>query len=130
MIHELDIETLTRLIVRKINEIDNREIVLQNPTDKSVFPCTVVRTPMERQRISEETTPVYKRFSISIEEWANNQYDCMFQSNETAVKLREYNFKKVNNDISIYDEITKKYRLISNYEVNYNGLTNSFEVIR
>ena len=115
MIHELDIETLTRLIVRKINEIDNREIVLQNPTDKSVFPCTVVRTPMERQRISEETTPVYKRFSIS---------------NETAVKLREYNFKKVNNDISIYDEITKKYRLISNYEVNYNGLTNSFEVIR
>lgn len=130
MIHELDIETLTRLIVQKINQLSDREIVLQNPTDKSVFPCTVVRTPMERQRINEETTPVYTRFSVSIEEWTKSQYDCMAQSNRTAVKLREYNFKKVSNDISRYDEITKKYRLISNYEVNYNGLTNSFELIK
>lgn len=130
MIHELDIETLTRLVVRKINELGDREIVLQNPTDKSVFPCTVVRTPLERQRISEGVTPVYKRFSISIEEWCSTKYDCMFQSQATAVKLRDYNFKKVSNDIDTYDEITKKYRLISNYEVNYNGLTNSFELIK
>ena len=130
MIHELDIGTLTRLIVQKINQLGDREIVLQNPTDKSVFPCTVVRTPMERSKISEETTPVYTRFSVSIEEWTKSQYDCMAQSYQTAVKLREYNFKKVGNDISSFDEITKKYRLISNYEVNYNGLTNSFELIK
>jgi len=130
MIYELDIDTLTRLIVRKINELGDREIVQQNPTDKSVFPCTVVRTPMERPRISEETTPVYTRFSVSIEEWTKSQYDCMAQSKQTGLKLREYNFKKTSNDISIYDEITKKYRLISNYEVNYNGLTNSFELIK
>lgn len=130
MIHELDIGTLTRLIVQKINQLGNREIVLQNPTDKSVFPCTVVRTPMERPKISEETTPVYTRFSVSIEEWTKSQYDSMAQSYQTAVKLREYNFKKVGNDISSFDEITKKYRLISNYEVNYNGLTNSFELIK
>lgn len=130
MIHELDIETLTKLVVRKINEIGNREIVLQNPTDKSVFPCTVVRAPMERPRIGEGATPVYTRFSISTEEWANTQYECMTQAHQTTLKLREYNFKKVSNDIPLYDEITKKYRLISNYEVNYNGLTNSFELIK
>ena len=130
MIHELDLEKFTQLIVRKINELGNREIVLQNPTDKSIFPCTVVRTPLENQRINEEVTPVYTRYSISIEEWTKSQYDCMKQSYETAVKLREYNLKKVGNDQIIFDEITKKHRLISNYEVNYNGLTNSFERIR
>lgn len=129
MIHELDIETFTRLIVRKIQEIRN-EVVLQNPTEKSKFPCTVVRTPLENQKINEDTVPVYTRFSISIEEWASTQYECMQQSYETALKLREYNLKKTSNDQIIYDEITKKNRLINNYEVNYNGLTNSFEKIR
>lgn len=127
---ELNIEQLTRLIVRKINELNNRDVILQNPTDKSVFPCTVIRTPLENQRINEGPAPVYTRFSISIEEWCAKQYECMHQSNETAVKLREYNFKKTSNDQIFYDEITKKYRLVNNYEVNYNGLTNSFERIK
>lgn len=130
MIHELDIETFTRLIARKINELGNREVVLKDPTDKSIFPCTVVRTPQENQRVNEGVVPVYTRFQISIEEWASTKYDVMKQSYETALKLREYNLKKVGNEQTIYDEITKKNRLISNYEVNYNGLTNSFERIK
>lgn len=130
MIHELDIETFTRLVVRKIDEIGDREIVLKDPTDKSVFPCSVVRTPYENQKINEGTVPVYTKFQVSIEEWAETKYDVMHQSYETALKLREYNFKKTGNDYITYDEITKKNRLISNYEVNYNGLTNSFERIK
>lgn len=130
MIHELDIETITRLVVRKVNEIGNREVVLKDPTDKSVFPCSVVRTPYENQKINEGVVPVFTRYQISIEEWAETKYDVMHQSYETAVKLREYNFKKVGNDYITYDEITKKNRLISNYEVNYNGLTDSFERIK
>lgn len=130
MIHELNIETFTRLIARKINELGNREVVLKDPTDKSIFPCTVVRTPQENQRVNEGVVPVYTRFQISIEEWASTKYDVMKQSYETALKLREYNLKKVGNEQTIYDEITKKNRLISNYEVNYNGLTNSFERIK
>lgn len=130
MIHELDIETFTRLIARKINELGNREVVLKDPTDKSIFPCTVVRTPQENQKVNEGVVPVYTRFQISIEEWASSKYDVMKQSYETALKLREYNLKKVGNDQVIYDEITKKNRLISNYEVNYNGLTNSFERVK
>lgn len=130
MIHELDIETFVRLVARKINELNNREVVLKDPTDKSIFPCTVIRTPYENQKINEGTIPVYTRFQISIEEWAQSKYDVLRQSYETAKKLREYNFKKTGNEQIIYDEITNKNRLISNYEVNYNGLTNSFERIK
>lgn len=127
---ELSIEQFARLIIQKLETITGKNVTVQNPTDKSTFPCTVVRTPLERILLTENGIPVKKVFSISIEEWALKQYNCMSMSNDTAIKLREYNLIKNNNDNIIYDDITKKYRLVSNYEVNYNGITNSFEMIK
>lgn len=130
---ELDIETFQRLVYRKLDEIEGREIVLKDPTTESVFPCTVLRTPLESMPLrphTENCIPVRKLFQITIEEWCDKQYDCMARAQETTIKLREYNIIKTSNDISVYDDITKKYRLINNYEVYYNGLTNSFERIK
>lgn len=126
---ELSLTQFTKLIVAKLEAISTN-VTLQNPTDISTFPCTVLRTPMEKVVKTENGTPIKKVFSFSVEEWAQKQYDCMTMSNNSAIKLREYNIVKNSNDNIMYDDITKKYRLISNYEVNYNGITDSFELIK
>ena len=54
----------------------------------------------------------------------------MEMANKTDVELRKKNFVRTNTSPSLFDEITKKYRLITTYEVRYNALTNSFEFIR
>lgn len=126
----MTLEDLTKLIVSKLKEIQNVEVTLQNPTTESKFPCKVVRTPLENILMTNEGTTVKARYSITIEEWANKKYDCMSMSNTTQTKLKELNITKVSNDVDLYDNITNKYRLITNYEVNYNGIYNSLELVK
>lgn len=114
----------------KDNEKDNTEAVLQTPTTKSKFPCRVIDTPLESVRQTENAIPILKDFQVSIEHWASKQRQCMEMANKTDVELRKKNFVRTNTSPSLFDEITKKYRLITTYEVRYNALTNSFEFIR
>lgn len=127
--NEYTIEEFSNLIV-EILEKDGNEVVLQNPDNESKFPCTVVRTPIETILLREENIPVRKKISISIEEWTDKQTICMKRLTQTELKLRNYNILKTSNDISFKDAITDKYRIINTYETIYNGLTNSFELIR
>lgn len=129
---EYTIKQFSDLIVELLEELQGgkNEVILQNPDTESVFPCTVVRTPIETILLREDNTPVRKRFSVSVEEWADKQAICMTRLSQSEKKLREYNILKTSNDISLKDSITDKYRIINTYETIYNGLTNSFELIR
>lgn len=127
--YEYTVEEFSNLIV-EILEKGEAEVILQNPDTESIFPCTVVRTPIENILLREDNIPVRKRFSVSIEEWADKQAICMNRLCQTEQKLRKYNILKTSNDISFKDAITNKYRIINTYETIYNGLTNSFELIR
>lgn len=127
--NEYTIEEFSNLIV-EILEKDGTEVVLHNPDSESKFPCTVVRTPIETILLREDNIPVRKKLSISIEEWADKQTICMNRLTQTELKLRTYNILKTSNDISFKDNITGKHRIINTYETIYNGLTNSFELIR
>ena len=108
----------------------NTETVLTTPTTESVFPCRVIETPLESTNNSNNGIPVRKTFQVSIEHWDNEQRFCMEMDNKTDKKLQKRNFIRTNSSPIIFDQITKKYRFITTYEVRYNALTNSFSYIR
>ena len=124
---ELSIEDFTRCVIRLLEPLGN--ITLENPDDKETFPLAVVNNPMQSIKKTEDNVPLYIRFSINIEWWTNSKYESMRYYQETNKILRKYNFAQIGNQFSLYDEITRKHRYGGRYEVNYNGLTNSFERI-
>lgn len=106
------------------------EAVLNTPTTKSKFPCRVIDTPVESINKTENATPILKTFQVTVEHWTSKQRECMEMANKTDIELRNYNLIRTNTNPIIFDEITKKYRLITIYEVRYNSIMNSFEFIR
>lgn len=114
----------------KDNEKDNTESVLQTPTTQSKFPCRVIHIPLESITKTENAMPLRKTFQVSIEHWTSKQRECMEMANKTDLELRKKNMIRTNTSPILFDEITKKYRLITTYEVRYNAITNSFEFIR
>lgn len=121
---------MSDLVYAKLEELGD-EVVLNTPTTESKYPCRVIQTPLMNIINRENTTPVYKRFRITIENWCDKQRECMDMINKTDQKLKELNMLRVNsNGSSQFDEITKKYRLIGTYEVNYNALYDAFFCIK
>lgn len=112
------------------NEGVNTETVLTTPTTESLFPCRVIETPLESVNKSINAIPIRKTFQVSIEHWASEQRFCMEMANRTDEQLQKRNFTRTNSSPIIFDQITKKYRFITTYEVRWNGLTNSFEYVR
>ena len=108
----------------------NTEVVLTTPTTESTFPCRVIDTPLESINNTNNATPIRKTFQVSIEHWDNKQRVCMEMADRTDKQLQKRNFTRTNSSPIIFDQITKKYRYITTYEVRYNALTNSFSYIR
>lgn len=135
MIHEFSTKDMSDLLyddlsVIQDNEGVNTETVLTTPTTESIFPCRVIDTPLESINNSNNGIPIRKTFQVSIEHWDDNQRVCMEMANRTDKQLQKRNFIRTNSSPITYDQITKKYRFITTYEVRYNGLTNSFSYIR
>ncbi len=106
------------------------EVTLIQPTTDSVFPCRVLSTPLESTNLTQNAVPILKTFQVTIEHWADKQRFCMEMADNTDKALRERNFVRTSSTATLYDEITKKYRFIVNYEVRFNGIANSFKFIR
>lgn len=135
MIHEFSTKDMSDLLyddlsVIQDNEGVNTETVLTTPTTESIFPCRVIDTPLESINNSNNGIPIRKTFQVSIEHWDNEQRFCMEMANNTDKQLQIRNFTRTNSSPIIYDQITKKYKFITTYEVRYNGLTNAFSCIR
>ena len=108
----------------------NTEAVLITPTTESIFPVRVINTPLESINITNNAIPIRKTFQVTIEHWSDTQRFCMEMVDNTDKVLQKRNFIKTNTNQILFDEITKKYRLITTYEVRWNALTNSFQFIR
>jgi len=127
---DFDTSQFTKWVVAKLDTIEGLEVVLANPSGDSVFPCAVVSTPLIRVVRTENSTPVEISISIQVDFWDSTKYSVMSLSDQANIKLREYNLTRVNTTIDLFDEITKKYRYGGNYEVKYNSITNSYEIIK
>jgi len=114
----------------KDNGTDNTEVVLQTPITESTFPCRVIDTPLESVNKTENAIPIRKTFQVQIEHWTSKQRDSMEMANKTDITLRKKNMIRTNTSPIFFDEITKKYRFITTYEVRYNAITNALELIR
>lgn len=126
---------MSDLLYSDLSEIkdDNKnktEATLQIPTTESVFPCRLINTPLDSVTKSRNAIPIQKNFQITIEHWASEQRKCMEMANNTDKVLQKRNMIRTNTQPISYDEITKKYRLITTYEVKYNAIFNAFEFIR
>lgn len=135
MIHEFTTKDMSDLLYDDLSVIqdkgeENTETVLITPTTESTYPCRVIDTPLESVNKTENAIPIRKTFQVSIEHWDNEQRMCMEMANNTDKKLQTRNFTRTNSSPIIYDQITKKYRFITTYEVRWNALTNSFSYIR
>lgn len=135
MIHEFSTKDMSDLLYDDLsaiqdNEETNTETVLTTPTTESKFPCRVIETPLESVNKTDNGIPILKTFQVSIEHWDNKQRVCMEMAERTDKQLQKRNFTRTNSSPIIFDQITKKYRFITTYEVRYNALTNSFCYIR
>lgn len=135
MIHEFSTKDMSDLLYDDLstiqdNEGTNTETVLTTPTTESKFPCRVIETPLESVNKTDNGIPILKTFQVSIEHWDNKQRVCMEMAERTDKQLQKRNFTRTNSSPIIFDQITKKYRFITTYEVRYNALTNSFCYIR
>ena len=135
MIYEFSTKDMSDLLYDDLSTIqdnteENTESVLQTPTTESKFPCRVIETPLESVNRTNNGVPILKTFQVSIEHWDNKQRFCMEMANNTDKQLQKRNFTRTNSSPIIFDQITKKYRFITTYEVRYNALTNSFSYIR
>ncbi len=114
----------------KDDDKNKTEATLQMPTTESVFPCRLINTPLDSVTKSRNAVPIQRNFQITIEHWASEQRKCMEMANNTDKVLQKRNMIRTNTQPISYDEITKKYRLITTYEVKYNAIFNTFEFIR
>ena len=135
MIYEFSTKDMSDLLYDDLstiqdNEGENTGAVLQTPTTESKFPCRVIETPLESVNKTENGIPILKTFQVSIEHWDNKQRFCMEMADKTDKQLQKRNFTRTNSSPIIFDQITKKYKFITTYEVRYNALTNSFSYIR
>ena len=135
MIHEFSTKDMSDLLYDDLSTIQdnagiNTEVVLTTPTTESTFPCRVIDTPLESINNTDNGIPILKTFQVSIEHWDNKQRVCMEMAERTDKQLQKRNFTRTNSSPIIFDQITKKYRFITTYEVRYNALTNSFCYIR
>ena len=135
MNEEFTIKDMSDLLYDDLSKIkdDNEnetETSLQTPTTESVFPCRLINTPLDSVLKSQNATPILKDFQITIEHWSDSQRKCLEMGNNTDKALQKRNILRTNTQPIIYDEITKKYRLIVIYGVRWEKLTNSFIYIK
>lgn len=135
MIHEFTTKDMSDLLYNDLSTIQDNEgktteIALTTPTTESVFPCRILETPLETTNKTNNGIPILKTFQVSIEHWDNEQRFCMEMANRTDKQLQKRNFTRTNSSPIIFDQITKKYRFITNYEVRYNAIMNSFSCIK
>ena len=135
MIYEFSTKDMSDLLYDDLSIIQdnagiNTEVVLTTPTTESTFPCRVIDTPLESINNTNNATPIRKTFQVSIEHWDNKHIVCMEMADRTDKQLQKRNFSRTNSSPIIFDQITKKYRFVTTYEVRWNALTNSFSYIR
>ena len=125
---DLSIKEFSDYMYEKLEDL-GYEIILTNITTESKFPCIEFHTPLKSVIKTQDAFPLFSTFQMQFTTWANKQREAMAMSNELEEKLRELNLVRTTTSEAIHDEITKKYGVTSTFEVRYNSITHSFDVV-
>lgn len=121
----LGVKEFSNLIYNKLEELEE-EIINVSPVKTSIFPCREINAPIKSVKKSQ---PV-DTFQISIKHWNDQLEQAMEMSDRTDEKLSDYNLIRITTEPYVYNENIEKYGITVVYEVNYNRLTNTFQIIK
>lgn len=129
--NEFDIEKFTRHVVQTLKAGLDCQIRLDNPSTSAEFPCVVVSNPMDYTDITkDDKTALRARYNITVECWTNNIYDSMNLDKQASNQLRTINLLPTGGTITRSDDNTNKKIVGHSYEVIYNGVLNTLEIVR
>ena len=124
------INEFSDLVYEKLENLVENEPILSNPNTESKFPILELHTPLKSVNKTNNGLPIVSTFQISITCWNAKQREAMKMTDEVEKKLQEFNFIRTNTNPAIYDQILQKYGITIVFEVLYNAITDTFELIR
>lgn len=125
--YRFDTETVTKHIVDKVaSVIGSDSALLTNPARDAAFPVCVVQPPLQSPRHSGASLDL----SVTVEVWADSQYEAMRVFDQVRDALEEINLTKTNNTPLFQDAYTLKWRFGGYFETRWNAITNAFEINR
>lgn len=127
MMHRFDTETVTKYILEKVAEvIGNDGALLTNQLREAKFPVCVVQPPIQSPRHGGAALDL----SITVEVWADTQYEAMRVFDQIRDALAEINLTMTNNTPLFQDAYTLKWRFGGYFETRWNAIINAFEINR
>lgn len=128
-IKDLGIKEFSDLVYDKLEDLKYKPI-LSNPTTEDKSKALIeLHTPLKSVLKTENAIPILSRFQMSITCWNKSQRKVMEMTDEVSEKLQKFNFKRTNTSPSIYDSILQKHAITITFEVSYNSITASFNII-
>lgn len=127
---DLSIKEFSDLVYEKLEDLYKNKPILSNPNTESKFPILELHTPLKSVNKTENGFPIRSTFQISITCWNEKQRQAMQMTDKVDTKLQEYNFIRTNTSPAIYDSILQKYGITITFEIYYNAVMDSFDLIR
>lgn len=127
---DLSIKEFSDLTYEKLEDLKYKQVLSNPTTEDKVDELIELHTPLKSVNRTNNAFPIYSTFQISITCWNKKQRKAMDMTDEIDIKLQELNFIRTNTSPSIYDNILQKYGITITFEVRYNSLTNSFQLVR
>lgn len=127
---DLSIEYFSDLVYEKLERLYKNKPILSNPDTESKFPVLELHTPLKSVNKTESGFPILSTFQISVTCWNKKQRQAMQMTSEVETILQQINFLRTNTSPAIYDSILQKYGITITFEVRYNAIMDSFELIR
>lgn len=127
---DLSTEYFSDLVYEKLEKLYKNKPILSNPDTESKFPVLELHTPLKSVNKTESGFPILSTFQISVTCWNKKQRQAMQMTSEVETILQQINFLRTNTSPAIYDSILQKYGITITFEVRYNAIMDSFELIR
>lgn len=127
---DLSTEYFSDLVYEKLEKLYENKPILSNPDTESKFPILELHTPLKSVNKTENAFPILSTFQISVTCWNKKQRQAMQMTSEVETILQQINFLRTNTSPAIYDFILQKYGITITFEVRYNAIMDSFEIIR
>ncbi len=127
---DLGIDEFSDLVYDKLESLKYKQTLSYPTTEDKTKELLELYTPLKSVNKTENGFPVLSTFQMSITCWNEKQRKAMQMTNKVETKLQKFNFTRTNTSPAIYDSILQKYGITITFEVRYNGLTNSFQLIR
>lgn len=118
------------LVYGKLENLYSNKPIINKPNTESKFPILELHIPLKSVKLTENAFPIKSIFQISITCWNEEKRKAIEMIDEVNIKLQEFNFILTSTSSYIYDDILQKYGITITFEVGYNSITTSFNLIK